>query len=419
MTRKKAGRAKGEAETETAMAVTATPEPAPAESADAPETAVDAGGKRAGGNGIAWLSLLLSVVVLAAFAYDYLSRDAMVAASTRSTAEIASLRAAVNATRDSLTTLQQSVSALSELDATRIDELDALQRRLNTRLQQLEMLPARISGIEDTVSSLQGVSSGARDAWLLAETEYYMQIANAQLQLAGNPHLATLALTMADERIMQLTDPGLVPVRRALANELRALKSMHTPDTEGITLTLATLANSVDELPLRHEVIVASRGDAAIDGELTGVDRAMASLKNALGDVVSVRRADENVKPLMAPEAQYFLRQNLALTLQTARLALLRNEESIFLGSLVDAAAWLDEYFDTGSTAVQNTQQAISDIRGSVFTIAVPDISESLRLLRQFDAFSRANGDAPQAEEPSETPPDEPAETEPVAEPQQ
>ena len=39
-------------------------------------------------------------------------------------------------------------------------------------------------------------------------------------------------------------------------------------------------------------------------------------------------RADEAMRPLIAPEAQYFLRANLALQLQAARLALLRGEET-------------------------------------------------------------------------------------------
>ena len=95
-------------------------------------------------------------------------------------------------------------------------------------------------------------------------------------------------------------------------------------------MTLASLAGVVDSLPLRQEVVVRQDQETEIDPDLSGVDRAMASLRNAVGGVVSVRRADEAMQPLIAPEAQYFLRANLALQLQAARLALLRGEESIF-----------------------------------------------------------------------------------------
>jgi uroporphyrin-3 C-methyltransferase len=76
--------------------------------------------------------------------------------------------------------------------------------------------------------------------------------------------------------------------------------------------------------------------------------------------------------------------------LQAARLAVLRSEEAIFSQSLDDAAAWLNQYYDTSNTAVQSTQQTIAEIRGSVFSVAVPDISHSLRALRQFNALAEA-----------------------------
>jgi uroporphyrin-3 C-methyltransferase len=249
-----------------------------------------------------------------------------------------------------------------------------------------------MAAVEGSMSSLQGISTGARDAWLLAEAEYYMQIANAQLQLARNPELASLALTHADDRILQLADPRLTNIRQTLSDELRALKAMDKPDTAGITLTLASLAAAVESLPLKQDA--ASRdvevGGTDIDPELTGMDRAMASLRNAVDGIVSVRRADEAMQPLIAPEAQYFLRANLALQLQAARLALLRGEEAVFRRSLDDADDWLEKYYDQDMTAVQSARATIAGIRDSVFVVTMPDISGSLRLLRQFNALAEA-----------------------------
>jgi len=370
--------------------------------------------ERKQGNGLViWLALLLSVTALGAFALTYLQDRSAAGAMSNSDADIATLSASVRATRDAIAALEQKVAALGTTDASGDAEIAALEQRLNSRLRQFEILPARLSNIEATVSSLQGISTGARDAWLLAEAEYYMQIANAQLQLAGNPELASLALKLADERILQLADPGLTEVRRALSDELRALEVMDSLDTEGITLTLASLASVVDSLPLRQEVVVQADDGTQLDPDLTGVDRAYASLKNALGGVVSVRRIDESMQPLIAPEAQYFLRANLALQLQAARLAVLRSEEAIFSQSLDDASAWLNEYYDTSNTAVQSTQQTIAEIRGSVFSVAVPDISQSLRALRQFNALDEAVAQPAIKAEPAPEPEPEP---DPVAE---
>lgn len=356
---------------------------------------------------VAWLALLVAVIALAAIGMDYLRDRAAADDTVESDAAVASVRSAVRTLQDSVDSMQQNVRELSDQLAARDREIANLRRQLDDRLQQIESLHGRLSAIEVNVASLQGISTGARDAWLLAEAEYYMQIANAQLQLAGNPQLARHALELADERILQLANPALTGVRRALSDELRALELMDKPDTAGVTLTLASLADQVDSLPLKMEIDLADNTDVAVDPGLTGTDRALASLRSAFSNVVSVRRTDEALKPLIAPEAQYFLRANLALQLQAARLAVLRGEETLFRQSLDDAAAWLGEYYNTDSDSVQSALETIAGIRGSVFSQSLPDISESLRLLRQFNALEETRT-APDIE-PQEAEPAEPA----------
>jgi len=169
---------------------------------------------------------------------------------------------------------------------------------------------------------------------------------------------------------------------------MQAIEVMDKPDIEGITLTLASLASVVDSLPLRQEVDDTEGDTGEVDPDLSGMDRALASLKRAIGDVVSVRRTDEAAAPLTAPDAVYFLRANLALQLQAARLAILRNEKEIFEQSLDDASVWLTRYYDTESTPVQGALETIAEIRNGLFSGAPPDISKSLRLLRQHVTLS-------------------------------
>ncbi len=368
---------------------------------------VEAKQQKSGGGFVGWLALLAAGIALAAIGVDYLRDRAAADDTVESDAAIASVGSAVRALQDSVDSMQQNVRELSDQLAARDREIANLRRQLDDRLQQIESLHGRLSTIEANVASLQGISTGARDAWLLAEAEYYMQIANAQLQLAGNPQLARHALELADERILQLANPALTGVRRALSDELRALELMDKPDTAGVTLTLASLADQVDSLPLKMEIDLADDTDASVDSDLTGTDRALASLRSAFSNVVSVRRTDEALKPLIAPEAQYFLRANLALQLQAARLAVLRGEETIFRQSLDDAAAWLGEYYNTESDSVQSALETITGIRGSVFSQSLPDISESLRLLRQFNALEETRT-APDTET-QEAEPAEPA----------
>ena len=333
------------------------------------------------GNPVAWLAFLVAIVALAASGYVAWN-DWRTPADTGADEALAGLESRVSASRESLADLDARLSELAGRDAGVDADLAALRQDVDERIRLLSSLPARMSTLEGSVASLAGISEGARDAWVLAESEYYMQIANAQLQLANNPHLAALALRMADERIVQLANPALTDVRRAISDELAALDLIERPDIEGATLTLASLARVVESLPL-------ASGDeddetTEIDPELSGAGRAWASVKNAMSGLVKVTPPERAKLVQLSPDAEFFLRNNIALQLQSARLALLRGEQAIFTQTLDDTSALLNDYFDTDSAAVQSALETIAEIREYGFTADIPDISTSLRLLRQF-----------------------------------
>ena len=340
-----------------------------------------------GGATIAWLSFVVAMLALSIAGYvAWQGRQAALDTATED--RVARLESRVAEATGSLGALDARIEEVGQRDPGIDAALDAARREFDERLRALDALPARLSTLEGSVAALAGVSEGARDAWVVAEAEYYMQIANAQLQLANNPHLAALALRMADERIVQLADPRLTDVRRALSDELAALDVMEKPDIEGATLTLASLARVVESLPLASEALADDEADEGVDPELSGAGRAWASVKNAMSGLVKVTPRDQAKLVALTPDAEYFLRSNLALQLQSARLALLRGEQAIFQQSMDDTTALLHDYFDLGSAQVAATLQTIAEVRNHVFAVEVPDISESLRLLRQFRTLS-------------------------------
>ena len=109
-----------------------------------------------------------------------------------------------------------------------------------------------------------------------------------------------------------------------------------------------------------------------------------------MSGLVKVTPPDEATRALLTPDTAKLVRNNLALQLQAARLALLRGEQSIFEQSLDDADALLDLYFDTDSAQVASARQTIAEIRDSMLAVTPPDISESLRLIRQFRTLSES-----------------------------
>jgi len=356
--------------------------------AEEKEPVAEAPQRQSSGNSVAWLAFLLAIIAVAAAGYTAW-HDWQGARDTSADDNYARLDDRLTTSAQSLADLEAQIAQLGGRDPAIDADLAAIRRELDERVRMLSSLPTRMSTLESSVASLAGVSEGARDAWILAESEYYMQIANAQLQLANNPHLASLALRMADERIVQLANPALTDVRRAISDELAALDVMEKPDIEGATLTLASLAKVVESLPLASAA-ESEQESTEVDPELSGTGRAWASVKNAMSGLVKVTPPERAKLVQLSPDAEFFLRNNIALQLQSARIALLRGEQAIFEQTLDDTAALLNGYFDTNSTQVAGALETIAGIRSHVFATAVPDISESLQLLRQFRTLSES-----------------------------
>ena len=378
--------AETETETEAADEESQAGSPATAEQDKAPPK--PAAQTSRGTSSVAWLALFLALVTLAAVGYLIVEDRRTRAVEEASSDTVERLAGRSDASQSTLSGLDDSLEDLAASDEALESRIAELQRDLERRADLLDSLPGRMSNLENSVAAMQGASAGARDSWLLAEAEYYMQIANAQLQLGNNPRLATLALEMADERVVQMANPALTDVRRALAEELAALEAMEKPDLEGTTLTLASLARVVDSLPLRAAGGEARESSGAAGEEQGAAARAWASAKEAMSGLVKVTPPDEETRALLTPDAAQLIRSNLALQLQAARLALLRGEQAIFEQSLEDANALITQYFDGSSAQVKSAQATIAEIRDSMVAVAAPDISESLRLIRQFRVLS-------------------------------
>lgn len=342
-----------------------------------------------------WLWILLLLAAAAVAGYWYIAGLAGGGVRTVAVDEeaLAGLRrdtgTQLAATRDSLADFEERLAAVESRDRGAEENLDSLRESLadfGEMSAAIESLEPRLQSVERSLATLQGTPGDARDAFMLAEAEYYMQIANAQLQLAGNPELAALALGQADDRLSQLADPALTDVRRALADERAALEVMEKRDIAGVTLTLGSLAQVVESLPVQSSDAESSNTSAASVEDESGLDRAWQSVKNAFAGVFEYTPPTDPDRPLLTPGSEPLIRSNLALQLQAARLALLRGEQELFRQSLDDAERWLTAYFDTGSASVAGALDTVRDIRDEYRQSERPDISESLRLLRQYQA---------------------------------
>jgi uroporphyrin-3 C-methyltransferase len=274
-----------------------------------------------------------------------------------------------------------------------------LQRRADGLQQDLATLRQQYGDLSQMLQSVRGLAARDHRGWLLAEAEYLLRIANHRLQLQGDPKTAMAALEAADQRLRELADPALLPVRERIAAENAALKAMPRPDVEGMAARLASLADDVEKLPLAVEAVqrqgpVTDEKEEAVDSGAEPWQRALQTVWGDLRKLVTIRRTDRPVGALLAPEQQYFLYENLRLKLATARLALLEREAGAWRDALNVAGDWLRTYFDTTDSATRAALDTLSQLAAVDIDPPRPDISHSLRELRQ--VLERIAGDREQ-----------------------
>jgi len=300
---------------------------------------------------------------------------------------VAELRDDASVTASELAALTARLDDLSAGRRLLDEDMDRLRQRVAREMESLGELPARFEQLEQSMQRFVGVGDKVRSAWLLSEAEHYMRIANAQLGLAGDVDVAQTALSLADESLRELNEPRMTPVRRRLADELTALKAVPRPDTEGIVLSLGSLADSLQSLPLRVTVPTGFRVAPERPAEpLTGFARALAAARAALASLVSVRRVDDPVSPLLPEAERTMLIRSLDLELQLARLAIMRGDAGMYRRSVLAAGERLQENFDVTSPDVQGAVETLTTLASAQLPEELPDISGSLSELLRITA---------------------------------
>jgi uncharacterized protein HemX len=282
------------------------------------------------------------------------------------------------------------------------NDLAAVERGRRTTDDEQRKLTSAQAGLEDALAVLRAQIGRSQDEWVLAEVQYLLHVANQRAQLQRDTLTAAEALRSADQRLQTLADPGFNAVREQIAREIAALEAVAQPDLAGITLTLDTLAAQVAQWPLKDRRAPRSLTDttsastpAPAGDWRSKLETVLANVWDALRSLVVVRRNDAPVAPLLAPEQQFFLHENLRLQLSIARLAALQGGTASYRASLKTATAWLQKHFADDAPTVIAAQSELQRLAGLDVHPDMPDISASLRVLRQQMHSATSGGAAP------------------------
>ncbi|WP_303903082.1 uroporphyrinogen-III C-methyltransferase [Thiohalomonas denitrificans] len=311
-----------------------------------------------------------------------------------------------------------------------ISELEAgIDRRIRQQSKEITeaarkgdlQLEARTRELQQAIVEVRSRLGQDRTGWTVSEVEHLLRIANHRLRLARDVQGAEVALREAEQRLIALGDPAFLPVREAISKEMQALRNIGGADWKNAAIRLTGLIDTVDALPVAGPYQTEQRGTSGIEEpprapeNVSNWKEFLEAVWRDIRSLVAIRQHEEAGAPipLLAPQERYFLHQNLRLKLETARLALVEGNPKIYRSSLAEAGEWLNRYFAGEAAATRGALETLKEVQGIEVSPELPEISESLRVLKRVRAhLTEEKRETASEQTPATTPESEPNERE-------
>ena len=263
------------------------------------------------------------------------------------------------------------------------------EARIGLSSQYESQLAAINNGLVAQQNRLTELGGTSRRDWLLAEAEFLMRLANERLVIERDPANALALLQSADQILLDLDDPELISLRKAVARDITALQMVRRVDTQGIYLQLSAITEQVIQLPISPLHRTAGQNESVQSenmDDLVWYQKLWQNFKSAvtnLRGLVRIQQHNQPVKALLAPEQEGVIRATLLLVLEQAQVAILRGDADVYWVSLDKAVQFLKDYFQMTDGAAGLTGQ-LEQLRQESLVEVYPDISGSLRAIKDY-----------------------------------
>ena len=266
------------------------------------------------------------------------------------------------------------INALINQQNKALSVADQLQTSQSQQLKELEAKVAAISG------------SDAKN-WLLAQADFLVKLAGRKLWSDQDVTTAGALLKSADESLAEMNDPSLIDVRRALTEDISSLASVSQIDFDGIILKLNQLSNQVDDLRLADNNSDEAPMDED-DGEVSSSlnewrQNLVKSWHNFMSEFITVRRRDSSAEPLLAPNQDVYLRENIRSRLLVAAQAVPRHQNEVYQQSLETVSTWVRAYFDVNDPTTKAFLSQLDELSQQSINMHVPTELKSHPLLEK------------------------------------
>ena len=107
------------------------------------------------------------------------------------------------------------------------------------------------------------------------------------------------------------------------------------------------------------------------------------SWQNFMDSFITIRRRDETAVPLLAPNQDIYLRENIRSRLLVAAQAVPRHQEETYKQALDNVSTWIRAYYDTDDSATKAFLEEIDKLEQQSIAMAVPESLKSQPILEK------------------------------------
>lgn len=263
----------------------------------------------------------------------------------------------------------------------------ALLAQFKGQQQALSLYQEQLEALEQAQRQLRQLNQSPPEQWVLAEADYLVRLAGQRLWIEADVPTSIALLSSADERVASLHDARLVPLRRALNQDIQTLKTLPQVDIEGIALVLDGLLQQIDQLPIKTleipEAIATGTPQEVSEDPADWQQNLLIAWDSFIDGFIKVEHRVSDVAPLLSPEQSWFLVHNTKLMLQQAQLAALRSQPKHYRNSIRQTDQWLREYFEEESNAVQQLRATLAELEVRPIQLALPSELATSRVLAE------------------------------------
>lgn len=280
---------------------------------------------------------------------------------------------------------------LAELKQSQLQEKQQLESLLQQQGKALEAADRQQTSLIRQLNELQEkvatISGSDAKTWLLAQADFLVKMAGRKLWSDQDVTTAATLLKSADASLADMNDPSLIDVRRALTEDISTLSAVSQVDFDGIILKLNQLSNQVDNLRLADNNIDDSPMDADSDELSSSLSEWRQNLTKSwhsfMSDFITIRRRDSSAEPLLAPNQDVYLRENIRSRLLVAAQAVPRHQDEVYKQSLETISTWVRAYFDVNDPSTKAFLDELESLSQQSISMDVPDQLKSQPMLEK------------------------------------